>query len=123
MPALAPIHRSASLLARGRLSRGWAMVITLAFTEAISWGILYYGFSVFIRPMQASLGWSRASITGAFSLALLVSGAAGVPIGRWRDRRGPRLLMTSGSIAAELLVFAWSRSFDLFSFYLIWIGL
>lgn len=42
-------------------------------------GILFYSFAVFLAPMQADLGWSVAQLTGAYSLALLVSGVAPVP--------------------------------------------
>jgi MFS family permease len=99
---------------------GWWLVLTLGVTETTSWGVLYYAFSVFITPMEAELGWSRTAISGAFSVALLVSGAAAVPVGRWLDRRGGRLLMTAGSAAGALLVFAWSRVTDLAAFYLVW---
>jgi hypothetical protein len=56
--------------------------------------------------MQEELGWSRAALTGAFSLAQLVSGLAAIPVGRWLDQHGPRLLMTIGSCLAMLLVLA-----------------
>lgn len=95
-------------------------MVTLAVTETVSFGVLYYAFTVFITPMQAELGWSRAALTGAFSLAQLVSGLAAIPIGRWLDRHGPRLLMTAGSCGAMLLVLAWSRVENLWLFYLIW---
>jgi MFS family permease len=88
---------------------GWVLVFTLALTETTSWGILYYAFTVFLTPMQAELGWSRADLTGAFSVALLLSGLAGIPVGRWLDRHGPRLLMTLGSCVASLLVLAWAK--------------
>jgi MFS family permease len=81
-------------------------VFTLALTETTSWGILYYAFTVFLTPMQAELGWSRADLTGAFSMALLLAGLAGIPVGHWLDRHGPRLLMTLGSCAASLLMLA-----------------
>lgn len=102
---------------------GWYIVAALAVTETISWGILYYGFAVFLTPMERELGWSRPSVTGAFSLALLLSGLAAPLVGRWIDRNGPRLLMTAGSIAATLLVLAWSRVASLTAFYAIWIGI
>src|SRR5262245_53519394 len=70
--------------------------------------------------MADDLGWSRGEITGAFSMALLVAGVAAIPAGRWLDRRGPRLLMTVGSIVASLLVLAWSQVSNLREFYLIW---
>lgn len=102
---------------------GWYIAVTLALTETISWGIVYYSFSVFLTPMQAELGWTRSELTGGFSLALLVAGAMAFPVGAWIDRHGPRLLMTVGSVAASVLVIAWSQVTDQTTFYVIWIGL
>ena len=102
---------------------GWVMMVTLAITELVSWGVTYYAFSVMLTPMQRELGWSSAQLTGAFSLALLVSGFSDVWVGRWLDAHGPRLLMTLGSISAVLLVLAWSQVQSLLAFYLIWVGI
>src|SRR5438105_14209512 len=107
-------------MVRSRLYYGWILVVTLGVTETISWGVLYYAFTVYLAPMEADLGWSRGDMTGAFSLALLLAGFAAIPVGRWLDRQGPRLLMTIGSIAATLLVLAWSRVTSLQQLYLIW---
>lgn len=102
---------------------GWYLAITLAVTETISWGIIYYAFSVFLTPMEADLGWSRAELTGGFSLMWLVTGAMAFPIGAWIDKHGARALMTAGSIGASLLVMAWAFVTSLPMFYLIWAGL
>jgi MFS family permease len=96
---------------------------TLAVTETVSWGVLYYAFSVFLVPMRADLGWSPATLTGAYSLGLLVSGLAAPFVGRWLDRHGPRALMTAGSVLGALLVVAWSAVDDPVAFYLVWAGL
>lgn len=105
---------------RKRLYYGWVVVGTLATTETISWGILYYAFAAFLVPMQRELGWSTAALTGAYSLALLISGLAAIPVGRWVDRHGPRLLMTLGSIGGAILLVAWARVESLPLFYLLW---
>jgi hypothetical protein len=63
-----------TLLRTHRLYYGWILVTALAVTELTSWGVQYYAFAVFLRPMEGELGWSRSAMTGAFSLALLVSG-------------------------------------------------
>ena len=102
---------------------GWVIVLALACTETISWGVLYYTFAVLMPSIEAELGWSRVAMTGAFSLALLLAGLAAPLFGRWLDRRGARMLMTLGSCLATALVFAWARVADLFTFYLIWTGL
>jgi MFS family permease len=103
-----------------RVYYGWVLMVALGGTETISWGVLYYTFGVYLAPMEAELGWSRGDMTGAFSLALLLAGLAAIPAGRWLDRHGPRLLMTAGSIAATLLVVAWSVVANLQQFYVIW---
>jgi len=102
---------------------GWRIVAALSVTETISYGILAYAFTVFVAPMQAELGWSLATVTGALSLSLLVSGIASLPVGRWLDVHGPRLSMSVGSLAAALLLLAWSYVETLFAYYLVWAGL
>src|ERR1044071_6829591 len=90
------------LAAPSRLYYGWVLVGALGITETISWGVLYYAFSVFVTPMEADLGWSRAETTGAFSLALVLSALAAIPVGHWLDRHGARRLMTAGSCIGVL---------------------
>jgi MFS family permease len=107
----------------GHVYYGWVMLGAVSITEVVSWGILYYAFTVFVTPMQTELGWSRVSLTGAYSLALLCAGLAAVPVGRWLDRHGPRALMTAGSIFGSLLLLAWSQVTSLWAFYLIMAGI
>lgn len=114
---------STTLPPRMWAQRKWWIVATLCLTETISYGILYYAFTVFIKPMEAELGWSRADMTGAFSLSLLLSGLLAVPIGRLFDRHGSRALMTAGSVLGTLLLVAWSGVQDKLAFYAIISGI
>lgn len=102
---------------------GWVLVGVLGVTATVSYGILTYAFTVFIAPMQAELGWSKAEITGAFSLATLVAGVAALPVGHWVDRHGARWLMTAGSVLASVLLLAWARVETVVGFYAIGVGL
>jgi MFS family permease len=86
----------------------------------VTWGIIYYGFPVFLRPMEEALGASRVAITGAFSVGLGVSALLALPVGRWLDRHGPRALMTAGSCLATALTFAWSQVESLPALYAVW---
>jgi cyanate permease len=104
-------------------TRAWGIVGALSVTEMVSWGILYYAVAVFLLPMQRELGYSAAQLTGAFSLALLVSAVAGIAVGRHLDRRSPRRVMTLGSVAGVLLVLAWSQVQGLAAFYTLWVGI
>jgi MFS family permease len=103
--------------------RAWAITGALSVTETVSYGILYYAFAAFLVPMEDDLGWSTAQLTGAFSLAILVSAIAGIPVGRYLDRHGPRGLMTAGAVGGALLVLAWSRVDGLLAFYAVWTGI
>jgi MFS family permease len=109
--------------ARQPLYYGWVMVIVLAITETISYGVLFYAFTVFIKPMQAELGWSTGEITLGYSLSVAVSALFGVAQGRWLDRHGARLSMSVGSIGAALLVLGWSQVQTLPGYYALWFGI
>ena len=63
-----------------------AFVVWLSIAQIVSWGIMFYGFAVFIRPLTDEFGWSKAEITGAFTLCLLVSGLAAISAGKVLDR-------------------------------------
>lgn len=99
------------------------MAWTLGWTEMVSWGVLFYAFSVLLVPMQNELGWSAGLLTGAYSLSLLVSGMAAPFVGRSIDRRGARWLMTTGAILGSLMLVAWANVQSWPVFYLIWIGI
>jgi MFS family permease len=97
------------------------IVAALSVTETVTWGIVYYGFPVFLRPMEQDLGASRVAVTAALSLGLATSALASVAVGRWLDRRGPRALMTAGSCLATVLMFAWARVESLPALYAVWL--
>ena len=99
---------------------GWIVVAAVSITETVTWGIIYYGFPVFLRPMERDLGASRVAITAAFSVGLGVAALAALPVGRWIDRHGGRGLMTAGSCLATALTFAWARVESLPALYAVW---
>jgi MFS family permease len=99
---------------------GWIIVAAVSITETVTWGIIYYGFPVFLRPMERDLGVSRVAITAAFSVGLAVAALAALPVGRWIDHHGGRGLMTAGSCLATVLTFAWGRVESLPALYAVW---
>lgn len=102
---------------------GWPLVWALAAAQLISWGAIYYSFSLFVAPMEAEFGWSRTTINGALSLGLLVSGFAAYPVGTWIDRYGGRTVMTLGSALGAALLAVWSTIESPPALYVIWAGL
>jgi MFS family permease len=90
----------------GALSRsGLRRVLwVLSITQITSWGVLYYAFAVLLQPMAEDTGWSPVFLTAAFSTALVVSGLCGIVVGRRLDTRGPRTIMTAGSVVGVAAV-------------------
>jgi MFS family permease len=64
----------------------------------ISYGVLYYAFAVLAPAIVVDTGWSAIAVTSAFSVGSLTGAFAGIAVGRVLQRRGPRLVMTSGSL-------------------------
>ncbi|WP_314225744.1 MFS transporter [Streptomyces zaehneri] len=86
----------------GDRSRPRAALPALCATQITSWGIVYYAFPVLNPEITSRTGWSAGATTAAFSLALVVSALAGIRVGRILDQRGPRLVMTAGSVLGAL---------------------
>ena len=77
-----------------------------------------FTYGVFFKEFQLELGWSRAMISGASSLAFLVMGAAGILAGRLNDRIGPRILIVVSAISLGLGYLLMSRLQTLWQLYL-----
>ena len=58
----------------------------------------YFSYGVLFNPLIEEFGWSRATISGAASLAFLLMGLLGIGVGRLNDRFGPRGLMTVSGV-------------------------
>lgn len=99
------------------------MVIALSIGQVVSWGTLFYSFTLFIVPMEAELGWTRPELNGALSLGLLASAFAALPAGIVIDRYGGRWVMGIGALLGALALALWSMIDHLVSFYLLWIAL
>lgn len=99
------------------------LVLGLAVATTVSWGILFYAFSLFVEPMRVDLGWSKTHLNTALSLGLLAAGLAAMPVGSWIDHRGGHLIMSVGSGLGALLLVAWSFVGDPWIFLVIWFGI
>ena len=118
MTASATPHASAAAALPSR-----HIVWTLGVTEVISWGTLYFAFTVFLEPMHQALGFSKPFLAGGFSLGLLVWAMCSFAVGRLLDRVPARKVMSVGSVLAGigLLLWAWCPSPAMFL--LMWIPL
>ncbi|WP_329204059.1 MFS transporter [Streptomyces sp. NBC_00683] len=96
------LHTDQAATGTGDRSRPRAVLPALCATQITSWGVIYYAFPVLNPEITAATGWPAGATTAAFSAALLVSAFAGIRVGRILDHRGPRTVMTAGSVLGVL---------------------
>ena len=96
-----------------RLHYAWVVLGVLA-VVLITAGGLRASFGVFIKPIEAELGWSRTSLSVAAALSLLVYGSVGPVAGRLADLSGARLvvavslgLIGLGALASSVVTQLW----------------
>jgi len=108
---------SSSPLALGPFS------VWLSLPQLITWGSVFYTFSLLMQPLEAELGMSRAESSLAFSLALLAEGAMAYAVGRWIDAGHERWVMSLGSVWIGLGLIGHSFVQSTAGFYMAWIWL
>jgi MFS family permease len=65
-------------------------IVTGTFLSLVAVGVVLASFGAFFKPLSSELGWARGDTSGAFSLAMMVSGVIAIFSGRLADRVGPR---------------------------------
>jgi MFS family permease len=98
---------------------GYAIVTAAALIMIACMGS-YYTFGVFLKPIVEDLGGSRALISGAFSLAVVIMGLCGIFWGKLNDRYGPRWVLTiSGILVSSGYLFSFLENsiWQLYLFY------
>ena len=94
--------------------------LCLSLPQLISWGSLFYTFSLLMGPLEAELGLTRAESSLAFSLALLAEGVGAYAVGRWIDAGHERRVMAWGSLWVGAGLGAHSLIDSLSGFYAVW---
>ncbi len=96
---------------------GWWVVFASASIVFLTGGTFFYGFGAIFNPIVHEFGWSRASVSLAFSLRSEVSGLAAPAVGFLVDRVGSRRLMMTGVTLVALGFMLLSRIESLWGFY------
>jgi len=98
---------------------GYAIVAAAFILQAMGFGI-FYSFGVFFDALHLEFGWSRATISGAFSLCSLSTGVLGIMAGRLTDRFGPRVVTTLCSLLLGSGLLLMSGASTLWGVYLVY---
>ncbi len=77
-----------------RFYYGYVIVAVAFVIQIAAWGT-FNAYGVFFPSLLEDFGWSRATISGAFSVSQFVIGVSAIFLGGLNDRFGPRLLMTA----------------------------
>ena len=75
-----------------KLFYGYIVVLAAFGIQTVAWG-LCSTFGIFFNPLLIEFGWTRAMISGAFSLSFLILGFISIIVGGLNDRFGPRMIM------------------------------
>jgi predicted MFS family arabinose efflux permease len=70
---------------------GWA-VVAASSTGVFCAGLLVYVFAVLLGPITGEFGWSRQSVSAAYSTMAIVSAVCAPALGVLLDRFGPRMV-------------------------------
>lgn len=110
----------ANLPQKPKVFYGYWIVVAAFFCVFIWAGCGFYAFSLFIKPLQASLDWGRGEIMAAFTIFFLVMGVASPFIGVLVDRYGARIVTSIGALIAGLGFISLSLMHNLWHFYSGW---
>ena len=80
---------------------GYIILVASFFILVILGGITS-SFGVFLKPVLNEFGWSRAAISSAYSLNMIIFGVVGIVAGRISDRFNPRVSLTIGGLFTGL---------------------
>jgi MFS family permease len=100
---------------------GYWVVAATFFSAFIFAGCSFYGFSLFVTPLETELSWTRREIMTALTIYFLTSGACGPLIGRLVDRFGPRVVMVSGALVSGTAFILLGQIQQLWEFYTIYL--
>jgi len=101
------------------LSYRWVIVAAGALMTCVGIGAMF-SLAVYLAPMSAETGWSRAGISSAMTLDFLTMGVAGFGWGAASDRFGTRIVVLIGAVLLGTGLLLASRATSLLEFQLVY---
>jgi MFS family permease len=95
----------------------WVIVAAGALMTCVALGAMF-SLAVFLEPMSAATGWSRAGISAGMTLNFLIMGIGAFAWGAISDRFGIRIVVLTGAVMLGLGLFLASRAQSLVVFQL-----
>ena len=101
-----------------RVYYGWVIVAVGIVVSCIGIGTMM-SLSVFLQPVSAAMGWSRAGVSAASMLAFLCLGVSSFLWGAASDRYGTRAVVVAGGALLGIGLAAASQAATLWQFQLL----
>jgi sugar phosphate permease len=98
---------------------GWTIVGVGFLSIFVGVGTTIDALAVFVKPMSESLGWSRTSIMGAYTVGAISSALASPFVGRIIDKYGARVLMPISAVIGGGLLMGLAGITQPWHFYLL----
>lgn len=117
-----PGHREASAgeeAYSGRAYR-WLLLIALGAMVNAGYGAIFYSFSVLLGAGAAAGDFSRATLSGAFGLGVIVSGALALLVGTVCDVKGPRRVFLAGAVLGGVGLALFSQATAAWQLFAVW---
>lgn len=99
------------------------IVWPLAVAEIIVWAALFYSFPALILEWERDMGWSKTALSGALTLALVMSAVLAPVVGRLIDHGNARYVFTGCALLGAICLLLLSRVTLLWQFYAVWLGI
>jgi MFS family permease len=100
-----------------RLHPAWIVLLAVTVCMLSASGIRAV-FGIYIKPMEAEMGWTRGGLSGAAALSLLLLGAVGPWAGRLADNWGARRLILVSIVLLAAGTIAMGQAHQLWQIYL-----
>lgn len=96
------------------------MVASLAVGQVVSWGSIYYSYTLLAAPLERELGWGAGTTFGIFCWGLFAAGMVALPVGALLDRCGGQLVMGGGSVLSGIGLIMLSDVHSIVWFFAAW---
>ena len=95
-------------------------VMPFAISQTIAWATCFYSFPAFLPIWENQLGFSKTSLTGAYTLSLVLAAIFAPFVGRFIDKGSGNLVFSLGTVLAFSCLFFLSKATEIWHFYVLW---
>lgn len=108
-------------LRRPRIFYGYWLVAVIFVFMLLSYGCGSFVFSLFVKPLESSLGWGRGQVMVGFTIFFIVQGLTSPLVGRIVDHHSPRRVIPLGALVMGLGFVLASLAVDLWVYYVAYV--